>query len=337
MNAECKILLAAAIYTAMPWLAARAQAPPPTIIQIDTENLVRYVEDVSDPSKFATLPGPVATGPQNNFTATIQFGDIVAVNGQPAKGTYSFYSRTFFLTPTPNPGNAIADAVRTAFKVQYFEILKPDGTPIGTIMMDGLTGGTATPGAPLAGTGGNVAIVGGTGAFLGVRGEVTDTPLPVPNPTRVASIVEDPSNRRKNGGGATRNLLHLIPMSWPQIVSTPSGPAISHSKDFSPVTSSKPAATGEILSLVTTGLGPTRPGVDPGQPFPSSPLAVVNSPVAVFVNGKSAQVLAAVGYPGAVDAYQVNFQVPPDATPGPATVQVTAAWIAGPTVNISIQ
>ena len=53
-----------------------------------------------------------------------------------------------------------------------------------------------------------------------------------------------------------------------------------------------------------------------GQPFPSSPLASVNSPVEVTVNGKPAEVLSAVGYPGAVDGYQVNFRVPPDTAKG---------------------
>jgi len=37
---------------------------------------------------------------------------------------------------------------------------------------------------------------------------------------------------------------------------------------------------------------------------------VVNSPVAVTVNGKPAEFLAAVGFPGAVDGYQVNFRMP---------------------------
>ena len=76
---------------------------------------------------------------------------------------------------------------------------------------------------------------------------------------------------------------------------------------------------------------------DPGKPFPSSPLAIVNSPVVVAVNGSPAEVLAAVGLPGTVDGYQVNFRVPKDAASGSATVQVTAAWIAGPTVSIPIQ
>jgi uncharacterized protein (TIGR03437 family) len=64
---------------------------------------------------------------------------------------------------------------------------------------------------------------------------------------------------------------------------------------------------------------------------------VVNSPVEVTVNGTSAEVLAAVGFPGTVDSYQVNFRVPSNAAKGAATVQVSAAWIAGPAVTIVVQ
>ena len=126
-------------------------------------------------------------------------------------------------------------------------------------------------------------------------------------------------------------------MTAPQIMIAAGGPAVTHSSDFSLVTASKPATAGEILSAFASGLGPVNPGVDPGQPFPSSPLAVVNSPVEVTVNGKPAQVLSAVGFPGAVDGYQVNFQMPPDTTKGPASIQVSAAWISGAAVSIPVQ
>jgi uncharacterized protein (TIGR03437 family) len=63
----------------------------------------------------------------------------------------------------------------------------------------------------------------------------------------------------------------------------------------------------------------------------------VNSPVNVLVNNKAAEVLAAVGYAGTVDGYQLNFRVPSDTPHGTATIQVAAAWIFGTGVRIVIQ
>jgi uncharacterized protein (TIGR03437 family) len=57
----------------------------------------------------------------------------------------------------------------------------------------------------------------------------------------------------------------------------------------------------------------------------------------VTVNGKPAEVLGAVGYPGSVDGYQVNFRVPPDAARGLAAVRVSAAWIESAAVAMPIQ
>jgi uncharacterized protein (TIGR03437 family) len=54
----------------------------------------------------------------------------------------------------------------------------------------------------------------------------------------------------------------------------------------------------------------------------------VNSPLQVTVNGRTAEVINAVGSPGTADRYQVNFRLPPGAASGTATIQVTAAWIA---------
>jgi hypothetical protein len=221
---------------------------------------------------------------------------------------------------------------------ETYEILQSDGTPVGTVMTFGFSSGMPSPPGPPAGSK-NSAITGGTGAFFSARGQrgQRNNLLSGAVSERVASITEDPANRRQNGGGHTLTVLYLIPMSWPTVVTTAGGPAITHSGDFSLVTASKPAAAGEILSLFASGLGPTRASLTPGQPFPSSPLAVVNSPVDVTVNGKSAEVLAAVGFPGAVDGYQVNFRVPPGTGAGTATLQISSAWIPGPPVTIAVQ
>jgi uncharacterized protein (TIGR03437 family) len=125
-------------------------------------------------------------------------------------------------------------------------------------------------------------------------------------------------------------------MAAPQVVTSASGPAVFHS-DFSPVTAASPAVPGEVLIVQATGLGPTRPGVDPGQPFPNDAILPVNSPVAVTVNGQDAEVVNAAGWPGLVDTYRVEFRVPPGMVAGTASVQLSAAWIAGTAVRFAVQ
>lgn len=316
----------------MSYGVARAQSAPATILVIDVDNNVEYQEDTSDPSKYATNPNITPSNTPRNFYVATIIGDIVAVNGQPAKGTYIGRSRSLYANQT-SPGSAVTDISRAALREQVFEIMKPDGTPIGTIVAVGDSGGPPPPGAPSLQQKGNWAIVGGIGAYLGARGQEGVGK----NSARAASMAEDPTYRRSNGGGPAQYILHVIPMETPEIAKTSNGPAIAHSSDFSIVSAASPAAAGEVLSAFISGMGPTAPGVDPGQAFPNASASNVNSPVAVTVNGKSADVLGAVGMPGVVDGYQVNFRVPARIPKGPATVQVSAAWVAGTPVTIQVQ
>src|SRR5215471_1790514 len=338
MNRKAKTASLTALLIVLRCNLAKGQTTPPTTLTIDIANLVEYQADISDPTKFAknaNITPSLGLGPPPNaipnFAAVTIIGDIVAVNGQATKGIYAGRSIPInAANPAPWLGGAIADVTRTALRQHIFEIWSSDGVAIGTIMSFGFSGGPAPPGTPTTERA-NWAIVGGTGAFLGARGQVSGTG----GTGRAASMAEDPGNRRINGGGNVRFILHVIPMFVPQILISAGSPAIVHSKDFSLVTASKPAVEGETLSLFATGLGPVVPTSDPGEPFPSD--ARVNSPVAVTVNGKSAEFLAAVGFPGAVDGYQVNFRMPPDIAKGAATVLVSAAWIASAPVSIAIQ
>src|SRR5579872_4682228 len=237
MSTHQKMCLAAAFCAVIPWAGGQAQVPPPAILEIDTENVVQYFEDTSDVSKFATDPNVTTAAVPKNFNRALVFADIVAVNGQRVIGTHTRDAiASIFLNTAPSPGQAIADTLRNAIGVATFEILKSDGTPIGTIVANGFSGGIAPPGVPLTVAGGNFAIAGGTGAFLGARGQVGSVAAaPGVSTARAASITEDPANRRRNGGGTQRWVVQVIPMAWPQIATTGTGPAILHS-DFSPVT-----------------------------------------------------------------------------------------------------
>jgi hypothetical protein len=225
----------------------------------------------------------------------------------------------------------VADIVRTAVSEYLFEIQQADGSPVGNIHTMGMSGGVAPPGAPTGG--GNQPVAGGTGAFLGVRGQMAARGV---MPPRNASMTEDPARRRSHGGGRVLFVFQLIPMTRPEIATLASGPAIYHA-DFSPVTAGRPAVPGEVLIARATGLGPTRPGLNPGQPFPSDVLQEVNSPVEVLVGGRAAEVVNKIGWPGTIDAYRVDFRVPSGTAAGMAGVQLSAAWIAGGAVQIAVQ
>jgi uncharacterized protein (TIGR03437 family) len=337
MRLNRNTLLAAALCVVTGSPCARAQETTPTILQIDVENMVRYVADTPDPSKFATNPGITPAVVPRNFGDYIGLADIVAVNGLPAKGTYASRGLSMTMSPSAAPGVAIADVTRNSAVDVRLEILSADGTtPIGTILGLEFGMGPPPPGSPLAVTQGNNTIVGGTGAFLGARGSYGQSVTAQNVPVRMASIVEDPASRRRNGGGRTRLVLQVIPMSRPQVLTTGVTPLVAHTNNEM-VTASNPAAPGETLYAYLTGLGPTNAGVDPGQAFPPSPPAAVKSPIQVIVSGNQALVLGAVGLPGKADTYQVQFQVPSGTGSGAALLQVSAAWIAGPTVTIPIQ
>jgi uncharacterized protein (TIGR03437 family) len=153
---------------------------------------------------------------------------------------------------------------------------------------------------------------------------------------RTTSQAEDPSMRRVNGGGRGTYLIQLFPMFRPEVVIGATGPVIIHS-DYTLVTSDKPARPGEVLILYAKGLGPTTPSVNPGDLYQDSPFAVVNSPVDVLVNGKAARAINAIGLPGTNDIYHVAFRVPDDTISGPASVQISAAWVKGSAVGIPIR
>ena len=311
------------------------QTAAPVVLKVDLENVVGYWDDGVDFSKLGSNPAvttPVAT--RRVFQSQVQIGDIVAVNGQPTKGTFIMNARNLNVGTTIAAGQSIADATRTGIAQYTFEFLRSDGTSVGTIFASSLNGGTAAVGTPAGTTQANGAIVGGSGAYWGAQGQVGSTSA---SPAvRAASFSEDTASRRINGGGKMQYVLQITVPERPSVVSTTTGPAIVHAGNNQLVTVANPAQAGEPLVLYARGLGPAS-GTEIGQPFPSSPLAAVVAPVDVTVNGVSAEVSYAGGYPGAVDGYQVNFTLPPGLASGTASLQLASSWIPGDAVKLPIQ
>src|SRR5262249_36889833 len=149
----------------------------PSVLYVELQNVVEYQVDTSDLSKWGTnpdiTPGGIAQGKGVGCVAVpiVGYGDIVSVNGQPARGTWAVRGTSICMRPTPTPGMfGIADTNWNSKRDETFELLQSDGTPVGTIMTIGLNSGSPTPPGPAAG-GRNLAIAGGTGAFFGARGQ----------------------------------------------------------------------------------------------------------------------------------------------------------------------
>ena len=108
------LLFVAVISLALCSKAVYGQGSSGSILAVDLENFVLYFQDTSDLSKFATDANPTAAAVPRNFYSSMQIADIVAVNGQPAKGTVTFSAQRVNFVAIPNPGQAIADTVRTS-------------------------------------------------------------------------------------------------------------------------------------------------------------------------------------------------------------------------------
>jgi hypothetical protein len=321
--------------------AATTQAQPLnySILRIELMNSTLYWRGYCGPSDLGKNSNKLPTVAGNPFGTAVGVADIVSVNGQPVKGTAIANVGIGTITPNFTPGSPIGDFQMVPNETWYLAIMNLDGTVIGTLQIAGSGAGPAPAGAPKEITAASWTVTAGTGAFFGVRGYF-QAPQDSVSPERRTTDCEDPAYRRINadsGGNKRHPVLYLVAPTQPQILTTSDGPVVVHASDSTLVTTAKPAKAGEVLTLYASGLGPTRPGVDPGQPFSADPLQIVNSPVQVLVNGIAADTLYAGGYPGTLDSYQVNFRVPDGTGSGQVSIQLTSAWMVGPPVKLQLQ
>jgi uncharacterized protein (TIGR03437 family) len=289
----------------------------PVVLTVDLENAVQYRSDIADPTRRGVDAAATTAAQPRAFTDLLFVGDIVAVNGTTAKGLWT--SRQFLMNfnPTPQVGFAVADVNRGTLADCKWEFLNEDGQFVGAIIDSGY--------APHA-------VVGGVGAFYGFRGQMAGGTSPNPKPIRVASMSEDPGMRRILGGGTSRVIFHLLPAYRPELLEF-------YDENFRPITATNPARKGAIVVARAVGLGPVRPGTTPAgaQPFTDNPLQEVNSPIELLVNGKSAEVVNKVGWPGETTIYRVDFRIPDDAPSGDVAASLIAAWIPGPPVALPVR
>jgi uncharacterized protein (TIGR03437 family) len=279
---------------------------------------------------------------KNNFFPLEVVADIVQINGDnTVKGLY--LSKNLVTksghdasgTSAPQ-GTAISDASITGFRHDIYKILNPDYTEVGSIMAAGVSGQPIAPGGPPDLLGGDWTITGGTGAFLGVTGQMGGQGGAGGGGAtiRAASVTEDPSQRRilASSNNITTMYLYLIPKERPRIVAIFHAPTGNHPPI--PVTPAHPARPNDPLLLYATGLGPVTPNVPIGQPFPATPASAVVSPVVITVGNAPPIAIprgTAQGSPGYANGYSVPFTMPAGVAsqnhPPTAAISITAAWI----------
>lgn len=313
------------------------------IITIIRSMSAQSVPDVIQGASAVKLCIEVANMEPSTSGSNIR-GNIVAVNGFQTGGTWQ-------ASATDPPGNCCTHWLIDLKSANGSQI------PIGTIAATGMldTGGLQGDPHPV-----NLAIVGGTGAFVGITGQVAELQDAASGEKGRCSSFIVPAPR------SLLMTLHVFSPNHPTVIQTPRGPAIGHYPNQELVTTARPAQPGEILTAMARGLGPTQPCLypyndrsecydpgsgsqfrDPTDPFPTQPYYLATSPVRITLGGVEATVLFAGGYRNSFD-FQINFRLPPsfagvgcqqagERPPCASELRITSAWVPSDPITLFIQ
>lgn len=308
---------------------ALAQAPRDVTTNVQLENLVFYMDQHGDATKIGSLPGPAPLDPQLGFALRRYaiIADITSIGGKPAAGTFLAHGVAIAPSnaPQPVPGTTITDLPRNQMHNVILDIMTPEKAQVGSLYGTWMGAGGSAPGAP-AGAG-VLAVLGGSGAFVGARGQGSNIGS---SNLRTASMQEDPSRRRVNGGGRLNLGIHLAGLPVAEVAS------VSHA-DFAPVSASRPARSGDVLTLQVQANWAVRPALSAGQTFSDDPPHAVAIPVEVLLNDSAVEVVNLIGWPGTRDRYRVDIRMPGGLATGMAKLQVNGAYLPGVETRIPVQ
>ena len=309
---------------------AFGQVAPEVTLNVELQDFVWYIDKSGDATKYATVPGitPAPAEIGGAFRRYLIVADLVSVGGKPATGTFFAHGIAISTSnePQPVPGRPIADFPRNQMHDFVLEVMTPDRAQVGSLVGFLLGSGAAPPGAPPGA--GFWAVVGGTGAYVGVRGQGANMGS---TNTRTTSMIEDPAFRRVNGGGQMRLSFNLSGASLAEVM------AAYHATDSTAVTTSRPARPGELLVLQVKAGWPAKPYLQEGKVFSGEPFQDIAVPVEAVVNGTPAEIVVKFGWPGTRDRYRVDVRLPSGVAPGMATLQLNGAYLPGVPFNIPVQ
>ncbi|MDE3167556.1 MAG: hypothetical protein KGN36_17270, partial [Acidobacteriota bacterium] len=128
---------------------------------------------------------------------------------------------------------------------------------------------------------------------------------------------------------ATTTLYAHAPRIFTRTMDGKGEPILLHSRDYSWVSQTAPAAPGEYLVLLLTGLGAVSPAATAGAPggdnASNGPVNYLTDPAYVNFGGIEVPASFAGLMPGFPGIYQVNFQVPAAIPAGSQSIWVRSA------------
>jgi uncharacterized protein (TIGR03437 family) len=137
-----------------------------------------------------------------------------------------------------------------------------------------------------------------------------------------------------NNGAVSPALRAFFHPTFPAIITSDGKQAVAVHADGSPVTTQKPAHSGEVVTLYGTGFGPVTPLPATGAPAGSSPPSTMNPTPSVTINSHNATVQFAGLSPGSVGLYQFNVVVPDQVGTGNLNVFFNTGGLGPPLVTI---
>src|SRR5579883_3146427 len=111
----------------LPGCVRASEQPMFSVMTIETDNVVTYVGNVTDPSQLALATNPVTPLTTRAFTESITVGDVVSINERPAKGLWQARALSMGYSPTAAAGSAIADSNEGGPGECKWAILTADG------------------------------------------------------------------------------------------------------------------------------------------------------------------------------------------------------------------
>lgn len=173
--------------------------------------------------------------------------------------------------------------------------------------------------------------VGGVAApVLLVSPEQVNVQVPFNAPTGMQPVVVT------NANGAGNTMMHMVAPVAPAILFDTVGGFVYKSTDLSLIRPENPAAVGDVIGILCTGLG-VAAGAPTGQILPQDPLYPAVVQPTVTIAGRPAPVVGAAAAPGFVGLYIVATGIAPGTPSGNQPVVIRSGTVASNSVNIAIK